>query len=247
MPAFSLSKRRFTPSLWMTLATISFLAFFIWLGWWQLQRAEEKKIMLATAAQQAKQPPLIWRPGMVYPKQYQTMVLEGKPLTQILLLDNQHYQHQFGFHVLTPLLMTSGSLVLIDRGWIAGDSTRRQFPVVSLMSSEGQSIQLSGQAYYPSDKLWVLGQVIEPISKKLAIIEKIDTTLISQFLHKSVYPFIIREEKDNSDGFVRKWPVVSMPPERHKAYAFQWFAMAFVILLVFVGLNFKTIDENSET
>lgn len=73
----------------------------------------------------------------------------------------------------------------------------------------------------------------------VTIIERIDTKLIGQFLHKSVYPFIIRLDKANAQGYVREWSIVAMPAERHYAYALQWFAMAFVILILFIALNLK--------
>ncbi|WP_274544559.1 SURF1 family cytochrome oxidase biogenesis protein [Legionella oakridgensis] len=71
------------------------------------------------------------------------------------------------------------------------------------------------------------------------VIEWIDTKIISQFLHKSVYPFIIRLDKKEANGFIRAWDIVSMPPQRHYAYAFQWFAIALVIFVLFISLNSK--------
>ena len=75
--------------------------------------------------------------------------------------------------------------------------------------------------------------------ENLAIIELIDTQLISQFLHKSVYPFIIRLSSQSKYGFVRDWPVIAMSVERHYGYAFQWFAIAFAIFIIFIILNMK--------
>ncbi|WP_019216188.1 SURF1 family cytochrome oxidase biogenesis protein [Legionella tunisiensis] len=63
-------------------------------------------------------------------------------------------------------------------------------------------------------------------------------------MHKSVYPFIIRLDKSEADSYVREWAVVAMPPERHYAYALQWFAIAFVILILFIALNLKKTNED---
>ena len=38
---------------------------------------------------------------------------------------------------------------------------------------------------------------------------------------------------------VREWPIVVMTPTRHYAYAVQWFAMAFVLLVIYLMLSFK--------
>lgn len=240
----ALYNRQFTPRWHMTTLALMAMSFLVYLGTWQLQRAAEKREMIVSEAQLASQAPIMWEPGMVNPGQYQPVELQGFFLPEVFLLDNQHHQHQFGYHVLTPMQLNSGGVVIIDRGWVSGDPARKQFPEVT---NPRQVLKLSGQAYYPSDKIRVLGQILEKKRINLAIIEKIDTHLISQFLHKSVYPFIIRLSPDEAHGYVREWPVVSMSPERHKAYALQWFAMALVILVIFVGLNLKKLDEQSET
>ena len=63
--------------------------------------------------------------------------------------------------------------------------------------------------------------------------------IIRQFLLKSVYPFIIRLSPQAEYGFVRDWPVVAMSVERHFGYALQWFAIALVIIILFIVLNVK--------
>lgn len=73
----------------------------------------------------------------------------------------------------------------------------------------------------------------------MAVVELLDVHLISQFLHKSVYPFIIRLNNHADNGYLREWPVVAMAPERHYGYALQWFAIALVILILFIALNLK--------
>ncbi|KTC87551.1 MULTISPECIES: SURF1 family protein [Legionella] len=234
MVSLTCFNRRFTPKWWMVILSCLFIAVFLRLGFWQLARAEEKKQMLAVQANFAQQAPIIWKSGAARPEQYQQLQVAGNFLPQILLLDNQHYQHQFGYHVLNPLQLNDNQVVLIDRGWVAGDLNRELLPKITVPTAP---LALKGYAYYPSDKNWVLGPAYERKKDNVTIIERIDTKLIGQFLHKSVYPFIIRLDKDNAQGYVREWSIVAMPPERHYAYALQWFAMALVILILFIALN----------
>lgn len=236
-------KHRFTPKWPMVLLTLAVLTLLIYLGCWQLQRAAEKKHLLQAQAQLARLAPSLWRPGMSLPKQYQPLTVTGVYLPMTLLMDNQHYQHQLGYQVLTPLLMKDDSLILIDRGWIAGDTNRQNMPVIASLSEKAT---ISGQAYFPSSKGFLLGAPVEKKSEALMIIERIDPKLFSQLLHKSVYPFIIRLDNKQAHGFIRDWPVVSMPPERHYAYALQWFAMALVVLILFIVLNWQKENEHND-
>ena len=93
--------------------------------------------------------------------------------------------------------------------------------------------------YFPSEKNWLLGPVVEKEEKNLVLVELIDTQVLSQLLHKPVYPFIIRLGQREDGGFVRKWPVVAMSPQRHYAYALQWFVMAMVGSILLIALNIK--------
>lgn len=235
--------RRFTPNWKMTILACLAILFFGRLGFWQVHRADEKKQMLAVQASYADKAPIAWSTDMVNPQQYQRIIVEGQFLNEKILLDNQHHNHQFGYNVITPLLLTSGKVVLIDRGWVAGDMARQQFPVPQIPD---KAIQILGNVYYPSSKSWVLGPVVEEKQQNIRLIERIDTQLISQFLHKPVYPFIIRLDKDEEYGYVREWAVVAMPPERHYAYALQWFAMAGVVLILFIALNLKKANKNGK-
>lgn len=239
MASLTCFHRCFTFNWLKTLGVILLSLFFIYLGLWQLNRADEKKSMLKAEQHLSAKIPIKWQAN-IKPKQYQKIIVQGQYLSQTLLLDNQHYEHQFGYNVLTPLLLPDGKIVLIDRGWIKGNLDRRKLPAITFPN---KSLQLLGQVYYPSSKNWVLGQILEEKTPSLAVIEQIDPVKISQFLHKSVYPFIIRLNKLEKDGYIREWSIISMSPMRHKAYALQWFAMALVIWLIFIGLSLKKTNE----
>jgi surfeit locus 1 family protein len=238
MASLTCFNRYFIPHWSMVVLAVLISALFIYLGTWQLQRAEEKRVMLAAFQHLTKQPPLVWQVSMK-PKQYQRILVKGHYLSQNFLLDNQHYDHQFGYNILTPFMLNDGKVLLIDRGWVKGDLNRHNLPTISFPQG---SLQLIGQVYYPSSKNWVLGQVLEEKNPNLIITEQIDVLQISQFLHKSIVPFIIRLDKLAENGYLREWKVVAMSPARHKAYALQWFAMAFAIWLIFIGLNLKKIN-----
>ena len=213
-----------------------FCLFFSRLGFWQLARADEKEQLLVTQHQQTTQAPINWQSGNALPVQYQPIHVRGYFMPVTLLLDNQHYQHQFGYDVLSPLVVEKGKVILIDRGFVPANSNREIVPAITMPAGE---IEVVGSAYFPSDKNWALGNIFDRKQVNLTVIELVDARIVGQFLHKSVYPFIIRLRPESAHGFIREWPVVAMSPSRHLGYAVQWFAMALVILMLYVILNIK--------
>lgn len=237
-------KIRFTPTWRMSLLALLSISLFMCLGIWQIMRAHEKEHMLTDQNMLSNYTPILWQPGSSFPLQYQQIAIKGYFLPQILLLDNQHFRHQFGYNVLSPLVLSDNRVVLVDRGWVEGDITRRTFPQIHDEKLQKSIIKQRGSAYYPSVKNWRLGPIFEKKQANLAIVELIDTKLFSQILHKSVYPFIIRLNKEEPNGFEREWGVVAMSPQRHYGYALQWFVMGLVIIILYVALNCKKKYEN---
>lgn len=222
---------------WQISLLITVLLFFlVRLGFWQLSRAEEKNHMLAGNNLASLTPFIPWRPNDQAPTQYQRVQVTGHFLPTTFFLDNQHYRHRLGYHVLSPLELSDQRIILIDRGWVIKEPYATTLPSIANASGE-RSIQ--GSVYFPSRKDWSLGPVLEKKSTDVALVELIDTQLMSQFLHKSVYPFIIRLDREEPDGFIREWAIVAMSPARHYGYALQWFALAVVLLTAWITFNLK--------
>ncbi|MBI2784887.1 MAG: SURF1 family protein [Legionella longbeachae] len=236
MPSLTCFKFRFTPSWSMLILTIVFFSLFIRLGFWQIYRADEKTKMIAAQKRQEKQKPVPWTNKQKLPVQYERIAISGNYLPQVFLLDNQHHQHRFGYDVLSPLELSGGAIIMVNRGWVPGDITREILPDIKIPAG---LVKLHGSAYFPSKNQWVLGPVLEEKGKGTMIIERVDAQLISQVLQKAVSPFIIRLSKQDTNGFVREWETVAMPPQRHLGYALQWFVMGLVVLIIFVALNLK--------
>ncbi len=232
----------FTPRWQMTVLAVLVISLFMRLGFWQIHRAHEKKQMIGSYQAETTKTPMEWQVSNQLPTQYENIRVTGHFGPDVLLLDNQHYHHQFGYHVISPLEIANGQIILIDRGWIVGDITRETLPKIS--TPQGLT-QIVGHVYFPSSKNWAFGHLTEREEHHVWVVELIDTELISQFLHKSVYPFMIRLSKNEKDGYVREWNIVSMPPERHYAYALQWFLMALVIFILFIVRN-TTIKKQHE-
>lgn len=242
MPSLTCFNVRFTPNWLMIILTILSIALLSSLGFWQIQRANEKKQLINQQQKLIKHAPHLWLPTQQMPLAYQPLKIQGTFLDRVFLYDNQHNQHLYGYDVLSPLLLEDGSIVIVDRGWVRGDDARQQLPIINTPPGP---LQLRGAAYFPSKKQWILGADVEQKLNNTYIVERLDTKKLSQILQKKVHPFIMRLDKQDAYGFVREWAIVSMPPQRHLAYALQWFAMALVVLIIFVALNLKKTNEKA--
>jgi surfeit locus 1 family protein len=218
------------------------IALFIALGMWQLHRAEEKRLILARKAVFEHQAPRVWQGAGVPPEAFEYVQVQGEFMPHVLFLDNQMHAHQVGYHVLSPLDIGTDRVVLIDRGWVPAGVTRSELPDIITPTEQ---LTLLGRAYYSLGKPWLLGPGIELKQADRAVIESLDLQLMEQFLHKSIYPFIIRLDNKSPAGYVRSWAAVSMPPVRHLGYAFQWFAFALVVLIIFIALNIRKYEKTN--
>jgi surfeit locus 1 family protein len=52
-------------------------------------------------------------------------------------------------------------------------------------------------------------------------------------------PVVIQQENTIEDGLSREWSPPDLGIDKHYAYAFQWYAMAVAIVIIFLVLNVK--------
>jgi cytochrome oxidase assembly protein ShyY1 len=53
------------------------------------------------------------------------------------------------------------------------------------------------------------------------------------------FPHSVRLAEGSPGALTRYWPVISTAPEKHRAYAVQWFAMAAVLLGLFLYTSLR--------
>ena len=144
------------------------------LGWWQLDRAQQKLDLQDRIAQRAEQPALplaeLARDAAAAQGQhYRRIVLRGRWLAdRSVALDNRQMDARQGFFIVTPLLLASGDAVLVQRGWTARDFADRS-RVAAVPSAAGE-VSLEGRIAPPPAKLFALGSgEIGPIRQNLEL------------------------------------------------------------------------------
>lgn len=237
----------FRPGLWPTLATLILLPFLIRLGVWQLDRADWKQELVDNHADRASQP-LIPVSELSAPRedlQYRQVVIRGYyDLSHQLLLDNRTHQGHAGYHVLTPLQAVGNSgVVLVNRGWVPVGPDRAVLPV--LPGSAGE-VALTATIMLPPARTFRLDTVDEIDRGWPRVVQQIEMQQLEQRLGHALLPVVLLLDKDEPDGFVRDWkPVYGVGPDKHRAYALQWFTLALVLLLIYIGVNTERIPNKS--
>ncbi|MCB1874401.1 MAG: SURF1 family protein [Chromatiales bacterium] len=213
------------------------LPILLYLGFWQLGRADEKSRIMAQFAANAEGDALRLNAEVASHEdfRYQVVQSHGSFLGgRQLLLDNQIEAGQPGFHVFTPFQTDEGDMILVNRGWVPMDMHRD--PVGDLRVDEKPRI-LRGVLNHPPDVGYRLDAV--DASDWPRLVQYIDTEELSATLGQKLLPSIVWLDPQTPDGFVRQWKVVPFGPEKHLGYAVQWFGLAAALVGIYLIVNVK--------
>lgn len=204
------------------------------LGIWQLHRYSYKKTLLLTYQKRLTDAPQnVKQIANLSDQQFQAVKAQGRYLnSETVLLQNRFYHDELGFEVFTPLQMPNDKkLLLIDRGWVKKPDNQPLPDIQAVTSLQ----EIKGHIKLLNEYQFILGKNILQPEKKPLVAERVDLNELSQIIHQSFYPFIVRLDVNakNENNFVRDWTIVTVLPQRHMAYAIQWFALALVLLIAY--------------
>ena len=231
----SLGRLRFNFEWRLTVATILLLPCLVALGFWQLDRAEEKRALEARWAERSAQPAISLDDvlGLAAAERDDRLTqFEGDFLTDYWLLDNRLRDGRFGYELLA--WVDAGDLIVpVNLGWVAGDSARRSLPVVAFPE---HPVTINGRAHRPSVPPFIDLELVpdrrERVIPSLALAAW--RAGLAQQFGKAVAPFVVRIDPRSPWAKDARWVVVNQSPDKHTGYAVQWFAMAAVLALVFL-------------
>lgn len=226
----------------LTLFTLLLLPLLIRLGFWQLSRAEEKRLLQDTQLAQQALPPVDYSPSAI-PADFRLVRAEGQFDTQhYWLLEGRHYNGKLGYEVLMPLQLAKGWL-LVNRGWVPAGKYREDNPQITTPSGQ---IQVTGSLVTPSDSplinhkdqqqhivQWpprILEIDIELLNHHYATtLSDTAPTRPSIFTNK-----VLHISAENEAAFAVEWRSINMSPQKHTAYAVQWFSMALALMVLWL-------------
>lgn len=238
------NKRWRKPSLFNFLLAIVVASLLSGLGIWQLQRADEKKQMQLDSEQRKNDLPLTLELPFKADEnlRFRSMRVEGTFInSKQFVLDNQVLDHQVGYHIFTPLLLSDAKTVLlVDRGWLPLQGSREQLPEISVGEEPREVV---GTIYVPYGKAYSLGTVDNDGLDWPRLIQYLDFEQLEARLGMEVLPITLRINPEQKDAFDAQWPLVAsrssgqLSYEVHIGYAVQWFALAATVLVILLILH----------
>lgn len=222
------------------IATMIAVALGVSLGQWQTRRAAEKQaIEDKLVARQAAQPTDLnaTRPLSIDDAEYRRVVVKGTFVSDWpLYLDNRPYNGTAGFYVMMPLKIAGADThVLVARGWAKRDvADRARLPSIATPSG---LVEIEGIAKRNPGRVLELGEPQQLVPR--AIVQNLDAGRLAQAANLSLQPFIVEQLTDTQDGLIRDWPRPSSGVDKHRGYAFQWYALAATALIFFLVTGFR--------
>lgn len=234
----------FRAGLVPTLATALLLPLLVALGIWQMGRAEQKQALLDLYQGRADAAPVVLDGGQadLAALRFRRAMVTGRfdDANQILL-DNRIHRGRAGYEVITPLRIAgSGIGVLVNRGWVPLGASRAQLPEAPAPAGR---VTLHGVLAAPPAQGLDVGRRVAPDAAWPALLS-IDTVWLEQRLGYRLLPYVVLLDPQESGGFVREWKLFDFGPERHWGYAFQWFALAAALVIIYITVNMRRVSAD---
>ena len=228
-----MSLRFLLPSILIT-ATFAFL---VSLGFWQLDRADEKRSIEASIKlANTGSVELIVEEGSLKNKEYYEVRLQGKYLSdKQFIYDNQIVNQVSGYYVLTPYALEGQSkTILINRGFIPWNGRRDKLADIDIGQDAREiKVLISKPIKRMELKPTEIG-IQFPI-----LIQSIDLQDMASLASVDFSSVIGLLDPSASNGFVRKWEPYTGSIEKHIGYAVQWFLMALVLAIIGIRIAIK--------
>jgi surfeit locus 1 family protein len=239
MSGLNFRRFRFSPAWAPSLLVVVLVPLFVSLGFWQLQRAGEKQSLMDQRERRGIEPALTGSDSWASEQnRYRRVELTGQwDASQQILLDNQTFNQQAGYQVLTPLRLDDGAgAVLVNRGWVPVGPDRRKLP--NLAMTQGTARIIGVIDHYPGVGYALNGAEI-PTPGWPTVVGVLDGREISARLGYPLLPYQVLLAADQPEGYARHWQFASLHPEKSQAYAVQWFSFAVVVLILYLRHGFK--------
>ncbi|MBI1211929.1 MAG: hypothetical protein GC190_10735 [Alphaproteobacteria bacterium] len=223
---------QFRPLPILSIVTIGALILLIGLGVWQLERREEKHALLAEIAHRMIAPAesvealLIEEDTAAFRHATAEGVFENAKEAYVFAPRSDESGTHLGYKVVTPLRLTAGALIMVDRGWVP-------------MEQRNPAARIKGQIETPVAIRGVLRPTVSPgmFTPDPNVVEHIwyvrDILGMAAALGLKPATSLYLEASTAAQG--GPVPISDAPeiPDNHLQYAITWFALALVLVIIY--------------
>lgn len=206
------------------------------LGIWQLDRLEQRRAFNAQFTAARAQPPLDLNkdvPADLALMEWRAVTFTGEyDFANQVAVRNQYYGNEYGYHLLTPLL-SNGTAVLVDRGWIPADGNAT--PADWRKYDEPGQVAVTGQIRLGQAKP-ALGGVADALpvdGNKLAVWNNANVEQIALQMPYPILGIYLQPAADPADATppIPYQPEIELTEGPHFGYALQWFTFTAILLI----------------
>lgn len=224
----------------VTLAALALAVLTLSLGQWQLHRAAQKQGLQAAISTKKVLPILDTRAleaiKIIANEAHRPVLLDGTwQSAQSVFLDNRSMNGKSGFWVFTPLLLQgSKQSVLVQRGWVQRDfNERTRLPQIDTPAG---LVQVQGRIAPPPSRLYAFRP---PASETGRIRQNLDLEAFRAETGLALLDGTVLQTAGPRDGLLRDWPAPNVGVDKHYGYAFQWFALCALTVVLYAWLQLR--------
>ncbi len=234
--------------LWLVVTVLVF-SVLVKLGFWQSARALEKEQRLLQIAKLTTQRAISLEQVLALADKdndfrdvndFPVFIAGEFDKNQVFLLDNQVDKGRLGYRAY-QVAVSNQYAVLVNLGWLQGSINRQELPKVAAL--EGRH-QLKGNIRLIEVGILLQEQEFSQVQWPLRVLQ-IELDKFSSLIGRQLLPFVVYLDKNEAKGFKKNWQPIVMPPEKHRAYAFQWFSLALAWLLLMLWAKFGARLRNN--
>lgn len=222
----------------LLIIAIAVAAVCVRLGIWQLDRLEERRTLNAAIETGLGAPPtpvVAVLSGPAADSPYRRVEATGRYLPEDeLLLYGRPLSGRPGDHVLTPLALEDGTMLLVDRGWVPFDPARRA-PTTGTEAAGAGEVTVTG-VLLPSeeDEAFPTGD-----AASVTTVHAVAIPALSDHTGLSLAPMYLlldAQAPPQTGGLPEPAPLPARDEGPHLSYAIQWFSFAAIALIGYVVL-----------